>query len=750
MIARPLTLLLLGALVGAPALLLGQTHGSAATLDGRVTDSGGQPIALATVSISELSREVFTAPDGAFRFVHVPRGRYTLVVRRPGYAPIVRDLAVAGSGTVSITLTATPFDIEPLTVTATRAPIATAASPLPVATLGGEQLRRAQGVSLAQVLEGLPGLRTLSTGAQIGKPVIRGLSGARVLVLENGSRLEDYSWSDEDGPSVETGFVRRVEVIRGPASVLYGPDALGGVVNVISEQLPDAAGGPGFVRNGFTLSGASNNAELGAAARVEGARGRLGWRVAAVGRHAASLHTPAGELDNTGFGAVNGEGSAVLRGARGAVALRVVQYSGEFQLLEAKGPDTAAAGRQDTGPERKLSDQRVQLAAERYAGPWRLEARGQYQRHSLIEVSDDTVPGGGGAVGESTAFDLLLQTTAVDLLAQHAAGERLRGTLGISGLAQWNDARGRIPLVPDARVTSAAAFAFEQLALGKWSLLAGARLDGRRLVADSDAALGRSPETRRYGAWAADAGIVWRPVAVLAVSGNVGRAWRAPTLFELFANGPHLGEARYEQGDPGLRPEAGTNLDVGVRWTGTRVRAEVAGYRNRIGRFIYITPTARFYSTPPDSLRVFQYVQADAELLGGELAVEAQASRALTVHARVDGVRATNLATHQWLPLTPPLRGGVGVEWEGKVGADVEAYAKQRQLNPLDVATGGYTLLHLNAGTTTTLRGRAVRIDVALRNALNTRYRSFLSRYKEFALDPGRNLILRVSTGDVE
>src|SRR2546422_6555300 len=159
MIARPLTLLLLGALVGAPALRLGQTHGSVAPLSGRVTDRGGQPIALATVSIAELSREVFTAPDGAFRFVNVPRGRYTLVVRRPGYAPIVRDLTVAGSGTVSITLTATPFDIEPLTVTATRAPIATVASPLPVATLGGEQLRRGQGGSPAAGAQGAAGPR---------------------------------------------------------------------------------------------------------------------------------------------------------------------------------------------------------------------------------------------------------------------------------------------------------------------------------------------------------------------------------------------------------------------------------------------------------------------------------------------------------------------------------------------------------------------------------------------------------------
>ena len=128
------------------------------------------------------------------------------------------------------------------------------------------------------------------------------------MVLENGSRLEDYSWSDEDGPSIETGFVRRVEVIRGPASVLYGTDAVGGVVNVISEPLPFATDRTSsFMRTGFTLSGASNNLELGGAARAEGARGSFGWRVAATGRYGANLHTPAGELDNTGFSALNGD-----------------------------------------------------------------------------------------------------------------------------------------------------------------------------------------------------------------------------------------------------------------------------------------------------------------------------------------------------------------------------------------------------------------------------------------------------------
>src|SRR5207244_5016292 len=183
------------------------------------------------------------------------------------------------------------------------------------------------------------------------------------------------------------------------------------------------------------------------------------------------------------------------------------------------------------------------------------------------------------------------------------------GTLGASGFYQTNDTRGRIPLVPAARAGAAAVFDFEEVGLGRVSVLAGGRVDVRRLAADANAALGRSDETRDYTALSGTLGVVYRPAAAVALTANLGRAWRAPTLFELFANGPHLGEARYEQGDPGLRPEAGTNLDVGVRWTGTRVRAEVAGYRNRIGRFIYITPTARFYSTPPDSLRVFQYAQ---------------------------------------------------------------------------------------------------------------------------------------------
>src|SRR5947207_4943834 len=353
------------------------------TVSGRVVDPAGTATP-AAVQLVELHRTTLASSDGRFSLPDVPTGRYTLVVRHPGYAPVVRavEVTVAGLARLDIVLEPTPFEVEPITVTATRTPLANLASPLPVASLGPDALRREQSVSLAHALADLPGVRVLGTGEQIGKPVIRGLSGARVLVLEDGSRLEDYSWSDEDGPSVDARLAERIEVIRGPASVLYGSDALGGVVNVVPADLPDAAGGPGFVRGRVEAYGASNNGELGSAVALEGATNRLGWRVLGIGRFASSLHTPAGELDNTGFGAFNGEGAIGIRGARGDAQLRFSHYGGEFKLLEANAPPPG--GPEEGGPEGKLADDRVQVTTSRSAGALRLELRAQWQRHNLI------------------------------------------------------------------------------------------------------------------------------------------------------------------------------------------------------------------------------------------------------------------------------------------------------------------------------------------------------------------------------
>ncbi|HWC74904.1 MAG TPA: TonB-dependent receptor, partial [Gemmatimonadales bacterium] len=159
-----------------------------------------------------------------------------------------------------------------------------------------------------------------------------------------------------------------------------------------------------------------------------------------------------------------------------------------------------------------------------------------------------------------------------------------------------------------------------------------------------------------------------------------------------------------------------------------------------------VTPTTLVI----DSLPVYQYTQAEAELWGGEALLEGDIGNGLIARGRIEAVRGTNLAAHEPLPLMPPLRGSVALSLRDRLGVEVEGYAKQTRLNPLDVPTAGYGLLNLFGGGDVRALGRPWRIDVTLHNALNKRYRSFLSRYKEFADDPGRNLTFRLSTGFVD
>jgi outer membrane receptor protein involved in Fe transport len=731
------------------------------SLRGQVVDSTGGGIGGVQVTLVELARRTTTNQRGAFAFADVPAGRYTLVARRVGYAAVSDTVRVGRVAVIVadqfgvrpqaiLRLTRLATDIEPVVVTATRDATDVSRSPFPVEQLSGDRLQREQSFSLSGATDGLAGVHNLTTGQQIGKPVIRGLSGARVLVLDDGHRLEDYSWSDEDGPSIDARLAQRVEVIRGPASVLYGSDAIGGVINAVPAALPDASGG-NFVRSTAELTGATNNREGGLLLGAEGAHSRIGWRATAIARFSEDMNTPDGKLENTKYSSVTGEAAAAYHSSRGTSTLRYARYGCECHLLEAnEPPKPPGGGEEEGGPERKAGDDRVQYTGNYVAGKFRLEPKLQWQRHSLAEVSDELGPGGQPTGTESEVFNLLLNTTTADLLLHHGEGGKVHGTLGISGQYQTSDSRGIIPLVPDARLTAGGLFGFEQIDLGNVSLTGAARGDANALHADANAELGVTDQSRNTSAFSGDVGVIVRPARDLALTANVGRAFRSPTLFELFANGPRLGEARYEIGDPTLDPETSLNLDGSIRWGNQRVRAEVAGFHNRIENFIYIAPTGEQQGT----LDVYRYEHALATLYGGEVSADVDPMRMLTLRARYDVVRGTNEDTNEPLPLIPPPRTtleaelhGVALGWadNAHAGLDVEINAKQTHLGPFDTATDGYTLLGLDAGIARRLGSRPIRFDIRVRNLTDKAYKSFLSRYKSFALDPGRNVLLKLS-----
>lgn len=729
---------------------------------GQVVDVTGAPVPDVIASIVDIGIQTRTDSNGRFSFSNVPNSEYTLTFRRSGMTAASISHVRPGATLSNIVLSASPVLISPVTVTAARGATEIGSSVLPVSEITEEGLRRDGSISLAHSLVRLPGVRSVSTGQQIGKPMIRGFYGARVLSLQNGSRLEDYSWSEEDAPSVDPRLAQRVEVVRGPASVLYGSDALGGVVNVIPQDLPTATDNQSFHRFGGELYGASVDKEVGGTLNAEGAKGRLGWRAIGIGRLAQSYETPDGEVEHTGFFSVNGEAAAGIRGTKSNTTLRFSHYGGEFKLLEARGPGSGGEveGEEEEGPERKLADERLQLVNDYSFQSFRLQTKAQFQRHSLVEVSDDlclidpvacaSIPAGGPK--EQTAFDLLLNTGTLDVLAHHNIGSRVHGIVGLSGMFQGNDSRGPIFLIPDATTQSGAAFLFEEAELGRLGLAFGARFDARKLSADANNALAlTSDDDRDWSEPSANAGVVFHFTPQLSITGNAGLAWRAPTLFELYANGPHLAEGRYEIGDATLDAEHARNLDVGLRWSSARARIEANAFRNNVEDFIYITPTSELIN----GLRVFRHLHGDALLTGGEAAAEVEVLPGLLLRARHDFVRGTNEDTDDPLPLMPAPRTAGGAEYhftssmfgDSFIAGEVENVLRQKRPNDEDVVTAGYTLLNFDIGFNHSLFGRQGRIDIGIRNAANRKYRDFMSRYKEFALEPGRNIMVKISTG---
>ena len=734
-------------------------------ISGSIKDAAGKPLAGVRVTLTELGIETATDAEGHYRFIAVPAGRYTLAARKVGFtSPIALVTSASGPAAHDFVLTRSARLLEPVTVTASAGPTDSRLSSRSIGVLHQDELRTDASISLSHSLVNLPGVRSVSTGLQIGKPMIRGLYGARVLTLEDGMRLEDYSWSDEDAPSIDARLAQRVEVIRGPASVLYGSDALGGVINVIPEALPTANVGARTLHTSVEAYGASNNFEAGGSARVEGANGRIGWRLAGTGRFSGSIHTPDGEVPHTGLGATTFQGAVGYRGNKSNTTMRFSLMGGEFQLHEAAGPDASANAVVDSagGPVRQLLDTRLQLVHERVIGAMRFEVKGQWQRHSLKEVSDDCLPDPGQAVcsaakkaaaKDKPAFDLLLNTSTLDLLAHHGGDGNVHGTLGVSALYQSNVSNGPIYLVPTTSTASFGAYALEQVRLGIITLDGSARVDHRTLSADANSQiLLAADDSRKWDAVTFNAGAVVQATPMIAFVGNIGTGWRAPTLFDLYSNGVNLAEARYEIGDYNLRREYDVNAEAGVRITAARARFEATGFQNTIDNYIYTSPSNQTRSGLP----LFRHLQADARFRGMEASALVEVSAPLSLNARFDYVQATNRVTDLPLPLIPPARGAVGatyrteaVSWLHHLSlhGEVESVAKQTRLDVNDVQTGSYTLINLAAGAEHEIARRDFRFDLRVQNAGNVAYRDFLSRYKRFALDPGVNVMFRISTG---
>ena len=602
-------------------------------------------------------------------------------------------------------------------VVITGNPLGNTPGAAPTSVLAGEELVLRRGGSLGETLDGLPGVSATAFGPNASRPVIRGLDGDRIRILNNsGASLDASALSYDHAVPLDPLVATRIEVLRGPAALFYGGNAIGGVVNVLDNRIPEDRSLQG-ASGAAELRGGGAARELGGALTVDwGRAGAFAVHVDAFGRDAQNLkvpqHTPladgnaldpARDVRNSASNSHGGAlgGSVYFDGGR--VGMAVDTYRNHYGVVAE--PDVTIAmqrehwrlaARLDRGPgplRNLLRDLQLDLSASDYV-------------HREIE--------GGGAVGttfKSRGGDLRLQARHADWSAGPAKGS---GVLGLQFEDADFSALGAEAFVPQTRTRRAGAFALEELAWGGGATSLGLRLDQVRVNSQGDA----DPAADRFGAasqhsytlhslslgHALDLSPAWR------LSASLSQSQRAPTYFELYANGVHAATAAYERGDPTLDQEQGRHLELAAAWREGSDHLRLGAFQTRFSRYIGLDDAGVRVDGAgqvvpdgtPDALPLYRFQSARARLHG----VEIDGARRLLdgrwqldASARFDLTRGTHTDRDQPLPRLPGWRLGLGLDastgpWTTRV--EVTRVARQGRVPTADTATAGYTLVNLS------------------------------------------------------
>jgi iron complex outermembrane recepter protein len=720
----------------------------------------GDPVAGAQVRLREMRRTELSRPDGRFHFLDVRPGRYTLTVERVGYAPVDRYVTVMADETATLVIELRPsaLEIAGLVVTGARGERGAGEVYQPTSVISEAELRRRLATSLAATIAHEPGIHQQYNGPAASQPVIRGMGGDRVLVLEDGHRTGDlYATASDHAVSIDPLTAERIEVLRGPAALLYGSSALGGVVNVIREDVP--RGLPERPSGTFSLQGESVNrgATAGVAALVP--VGRVAIRAEASGRQAGDTRTPLGVLESTGIEGFNVAGgvSAVSSWGYAGVAYREnrLDYGvpGEFngQLIPGAHPGgvdietVRRSGRLEIG---HLSGLGVLSALELSA--------------SLVHYLHDEIEGraGDGAAFFGARFDQL--SGGAELAIRHDHVDHrflLSGAAGLEFRGKDLRTQGSAPGTRSATENNVAVFVYEEFGRAPFRLQAGLRYDWSRVspyfddpIVVGDRAV--AVRERTFGSFSGSLAALVDITPEWTTGINVARAFRRPAIEELFSDGPHLADFSYDIGNPALDPEVGLGVDVFVRGSMPRLAVEGSIFANRLSNFIYYQATGeldpRFRRYP-----VFEARGDDALFVGAEGRAQWEAARNLVVDATVSGVRATRTATNDPLPDIPPVTASARVRYETQgwfAMAGWDAAAAQNRV-PRGIALGGETvypqqptagsgLLNAGFGLRWTTGERLHSVTLRVDNLLDTEWRDHLSRIKDVAPQPGRNVQL--------
>lgn len=617
-------------------------------------------------------------------------------------------------------------------------------SSAPITLVTDQQLRQRAATNLIDAIALQPGVSQLTTGGAISKPVIRGLGYNRLLTITDGVRQEGQQWGDEHGIEVDANSVGSVEILRGPASLMYGSDALAGVLLL----RPAAILPQGTMRLNAGSEYQTNNGLFGYTLNFAGHEGDFVWDARWSQKLAhAYKNKYDGYVPGSQFREHSGSLMLGLNQRWGYSHLTLSHYQLTPGIVEGErdavtgelehAADLKTYGR--TLPYQRVTHNKAVLENHFYVGEGNVKATLGYQQNRRKEFEESM---------DEPGLHFLLHTMTYD--ARYTSGDidGWKFTGGVGGMWQRSLNKGDEFLIPAYRLFDVGLFAMAQKEVGRWSLSGGLRYDHRSLHNEGlidDGAERFADFSRDFSALSGSVGAVFHISPSMNARVNLAHGFRAPNLSELGSNGEHEGTLRYEVGNAQLKAEHSWQLDLGLDLSSRYVSGTLALFANRIDNFIFARRTAEVLEP---GLMTFRYTQGDARLLGFEASVDVHPIHCLhweNTFSLVDARLMHQPADTRYLPFTPPARWTSDVKVElthnartlnnAYVSAGLECYLRQSHCYLADgteTPTPSYTLVNLAAGTDILLRGgrKLCELSVTVSNLFDRAYQSHLSRLK--------------------
>jgi iron complex outermembrane receptor protein len=732
-------------------------------LSGNVIDaSNNAPLEKAVVEIKELGLKFVTDVKGQYHFYDLCAGNYTIVVNHISCDSVVLKTAVQRNQIKNFRLPHSFNQLETVSVRSKK--------DLMVNTireeLSAKAIEKTRGQSLGEILKQVNGVAVLQTGSTIFKPVIHGLHSQRILLVNNGVRLESQQWGTDHAPEIDPFIADKFTVLKGAGALRYGSDAIAGAVLIEPKPLLKQAG-----KNAeFNSTYFSNNRQYVFNGMYEASPLNLpefSYRIQATYKKGGNARTPDYWLYNTGLEEFNYSATAGYRKNRFNTELFFSSFQtalGIFMGAHVGNLTDLQNAIQSKKPIQNIDQFSYEILRPRQSVQHTtVKSKSQYlllndHKINLILSYQSNVRQeyDRALLSPRPELDLNITTTIVDLNYESASSKKRQYAFGTNAMLQENVWTGSRFFIPNFRVQNIALYATQSLNLNDWMLDGGLRYDFKSLTTFRNQNDALSSIERTFGNASGTLGATYKITPNLRWLINSAFAWRAPQVNELYVNGLHHGTASFEIGNPDLKSEKALNFSTQLKYqSDSSWQVDLTLYNNIINDFINMNPSTPATLTLRGAYPTFKFIQTNALLRGLDLSVQKTINAHLSTSAKTALLWATDRKTNDWLIQMPANR--VEGEFTYSFNSDIlkNAAVELRLLHMMQQTRipknipdylpppAAYNLLNLDFNADVMLGKQTINLGLAVLNVLNERYRDYMNRFRYFNDEPGRSINVR-------